>query len=182
MSATENQERRGDKKSSLVERLHDPTQLRVVLMGTVLAIGYGAIYMPLDKNIAETTRKLHDCQKRLILAGEVDHLRKQYRQVEKRIPQQADWIEWMQYVENRIRQSHIRLESLNPGPQQNLGTYQVVTLKIRLFGSFADLDKFLCWLESNDRLFRVDTVDMSPGTGDSGGDIGMDLTILGLMG
>ena len=34
-------------------------------------------------------------------------------------------------------------------------------MQIELSGSFADLDRFLYWLESNERLFRVDSITLS---------------------
>ena len=71
MSTTESEERRAEKKSSLLERLHDPLQLRLIVTGTVLAIGYVAVYMPFDKNIVATAHQLDDCQKRLCLADDV---------------------------------------------------------------------------------------------------------------
>ena len=121
MSATEGQERRADKKNSLLERLHNPTELRLFLLAVVLGVGYVAIYMPLDKTIAATTRKLQDAQKRLALADEVEILRKQFRSVQSRIPENGDTNEWMQYVLGGLRQSPLKLESFNPGPATNSG-------------------------------------------------------------
>ena len=51
MITTEDQDRRGDKKSELLEQLRNPTQLRLLLTIIVLGIGYAAIYLPLNGGI-----------------------------------------------------------------------------------------------------------------------------------
>jgi Tfp pilus assembly protein PilO len=183
MSAFESQDRRGDKKNGLLEHLHNPTELRLFLLAVILGIGYSAIYMPLDKTIAATTRKLQDSRKRLTLADEVEALRKQFRSVQSRIPENSDTNEWMQYVLGGLRQSPLKLESFSPGQAQAIGSYQVINIKIKVSGSFSDLDQFIYWLESNPRLFRVESVKMAPGgSGADAGDIGMDVTIIGIVG
>jgi Tfp pilus assembly protein PilO len=183
MSALEGQDRRGDKKNGLLEHLHNPTELRLFLLAVVMGVGYAAVYMPLDKTIAATTKKLQDAQKRLVLADEVEVLRKQYRSVQSRIPESGDTNEWMQYVLGGLRQSPIKLESFTPGQPQPLGSYQIISIKIKVTGSFADLDQFIYWLESNPRLFRVDNVKMSPGgSGSDAGEIGMDIVVVGVVG
>jgi Tfp pilus assembly protein PilO len=183
MIPTEGQERRGDKKSSLLERLHNPTELRIFLLMLVLGIGYGAIYLPLDKTIAGTTKKLAEAQKRLKLAEEVENLHTQYSQIASRIPKNPDASEWMQFVLNGLRQSPLKLEAFNPDAPKAMGAYQVLGIKIRVSGSFADLDAFLHWLESNPRLFRVDNVRLTAGDVRGEDDaIRMELSILGVMG
>jgi Tfp pilus assembly protein PilO len=180
MSAMEAQERRASKKSELLERLHDPTQLRVLLTVAVLGIGYAAIYTPLETRIAAARLQLADARMQLSLADDVEQLRKQFRQVEKRLPKEADADEWVQYLLAGIRRSPLKLDSFSPGVTKPLGPMQTVMLKIKLIGSLADLDQFLQWLESNERLFRVDTVSIVPGK--DGGDLGMEITVIGAMG
>ena len=90
------------------------------------------------------------------LADDVEQLRKQYQQVEKRLPKHVDADEWVQYVLGAIRRSPLKLDSFSPGVTKALGPYQMVFLSIKLSGTLADLDQFLAWLESNERLFRVE--------------------------
>ena len=182
MSANEKQERRADKKNGLIERLHNPAELRLFLTAVVLGIGYTAIYMPFDKTIVATTRKLADSRNLLSLADEIGQLQKQYQQAEGRLTKQTDSSEWMEYLLSGIRRSPLRLDSFSPSPPRALGPFQIVTFQIKLSGSFADLDGFLHWLESNERLFRVDNVKMAPAPGDGGDEVGMDITVLGVMG
>jgi Tfp pilus assembly protein PilO len=184
MSANEGQDRRGDKKSAVFDYLHNPTQLRMFLMAVVLGVGYTAIYLPLDTTIAATTRKLVDAKRRLALADDLDVVQKQFRQIQSRIPNSPDASEWMQYVLSGLRQTPLRLDSFSPDTPKAMGTYQILTIKIKVSGSFEDIDKFLYWLESNPRLFRVDSVRLiSLGAkGAEAGNVVMDLVVVGVIG
>jgi Tfp pilus assembly protein PilO len=183
MSAMDSQDRRGGQKSSLIERLHNPTELRFCLMAIVLGIGYATVFLPFDATIAATTRKLNDAKKRLALADEVEVLRREYRAIQPRIPSNLDVSEWLQYVLSGLRQCPIRLESFSPDSPKAVGSYQTLTIKIRVSGAFADIDRFIYWLESNPRLFRVDSVKISAGGSKvEAGEISADLIIVGVMG
>jgi len=182
MSAPEGQERRADKKSNVLEHLHNPTHLRFILTMVVVGIGYATVYLPLNSSITAATKKLADSQKRLSLADDVDRLRKQFQLVERRLPKQADADEWVQYVLAAIRRSPLKLDSFSPGVTKALGPYQMVYVSIKLSGSLTDLDQFLHWLESNERLFRVENVSITPKSRDDGDDLNMEIAILGVMG
>jgi Tfp pilus assembly protein PilO len=170
-------------RNSLLERLHNPTELRICLMLVILGIGYSAVYLPFQVTIAATTRKLQDTEKRLALADEVEALQRQYRAIEPRITANADVSEWLQYVLSGLRQSPIKLDTFSPESPKALGIYQTLTIKIKAVGSFADLDKFIYWLEANPRLFRVSSVRMSPGgKGADAGDLSADIVIVGVLG
>jgi Tfp pilus assembly protein PilO len=148
----------------------------------VLGIGYAAVYLPLNNSITAATRKLAESQDRLRLAGDVEQLRKQFQQVQTRLPKQVDADEWVQYVLASVRRSPLKLDSFSPGVIRPLGPYQMVYLSIKLSGSLADLDRFLYWLESNDRLFRVETVNIAPASNNGKDEMNMDVTVLGVMG
>ena len=59
----------------LLERLYDPVQLRVFITALMVVVGYAAVYMPLDRRIEETTRKLNEDRKRQALACDIERLR-----------------------------------------------------------------------------------------------------------
>ena len=113
MIPTATEERRSDLKSNLLERLHNPLQLRIFLLVVVLAAGYFAVYVPLSGKIVETTKKLERDRKMLELAGSIEQLQKQFLKFESRVPQQADSKEWVEYVMEGIRQLPVNLLSLN---------------------------------------------------------------------
>jgi len=182
MSAMEGQERRTNRMSELLEQLHDPTRLRLLLTMAVMGIGYAVVYLPLNSSITAAVRQRADSENRLSLARDVEQLRKQFQQVERRLPKQADTDEWVQYVLASIRRSPLKLDSFSPGVTKALGPYQMVYLSIRLSGSLADLDQFLYWLESNERLFRVESVTLTPKSFDGKDELSMDIAVLGVMG
>jgi Tfp pilus assembly protein PilO len=177
----ESQERRASKKNGLIEGLRNPVQLRAAVLAVVLAAGYGAIYLPLNSNIDITTSKLANARNQLKLASEVEQLRKQFQQVEPRLPQHTDATEWMEFVLNGIRRSPLKLESFSPGTVQNAGSYQVISLSIRLTGLLGDSLQFVRWLEGNDRFFRINNLRLSPTTIQGEDCVNMELVILGII-
>ena len=190
MIPAETGERRAGLKAHLLDRLHDPLQLRILLIGLVLAAGYG-VYMPLSAQIAETTDKLSRERKMAQLADSLEQLQAQQRSFEKRLPHQADSKEWMQYMHEGIRGFPLKLSRLDClGPRQ-IGPYRVVVLQIELEGSLFDLDLFLRWLESSPRLFRADEISIALAKAKQQGkekseqnldDMVMKLTVLGMAG
>ena len=157
------EERRSDLKSNLLERLHNPLQLRIVLLVLVLAAGYFAVYVPLNSRIVETSSKLGRDRKMLELAGSIEQLQKQFHKFESRVPQQADSKEWVEYVLEGIRQLPVNLVSLDCKTPKELVPYKVIVLQVDLQGSFLELDQVFRWLESNRRLLRADDVRLAPG-------------------
>ncbi len=182
MNATIGQERRTDKKNNLLEQLHNPMQLRLFVMAIVLGIGYAAVYMPLDNRITAAVKKRAEFARRLSLAGEVEGLRKQFRQIKPRLPKQVDADEWVQYVLAAIRRSPLKLDSFSPGVAKPLGPCQVVSLSLKVSGSLVELDQFLAWLESDERLFRVEKLNLTPKARDGEEELDMDVTVVGMMG
>ena len=181
MSTTETTDRRANIKADLLERLHNPVQLRICLMAIILAAGYGGIYMPLSARIDETSKKLEHDKKLLVLADRMEHLQGQYHTFQDRIPD-TDTKEWEHYMLDGIRGFPLlKLSKLSCEPPKQVGPYKAVVLKIDLEGSFAEIDKFLRWLESNHRLFRTDSLKLSPGHEKSTG-MSMQLIVLGLTG
>jgi type II secretory pathway component PulM len=176
-----NEERRSDLKSNLLERLHDPLQLRICVLVVVLATGYFGVYVPLSGKIIDTTKKLERDRKMLELAGSIEQLQKQFHHFEDRVPQQADSKEWVQYVLEGIRQLPVNLISLDCKTPKEIGPYRAIMLQVQLEGTFFELDQVLRWLEANRRLLRADEVTLSPGRGVRG-TITMHLTLLGMTG
>jgi Tfp pilus assembly protein PilO len=169
-----------DFKSGLLKRLHDPLQLRICVTGIVWLLGYFLVYMPLDNRAAETTRQLGRQQKLLDLARDIEHLRTQHQAFEERLPKQGDSKEWVEYVLNGLRKLPLRLSGLDCEAPRSMGPYKAVVLRIELEGSFPDMDLFLRWLDSNERLFRTDAMRVAPSRSDPNVLI-MQLTILGVM-
>jgi hypothetical protein len=182
------QEKRKNKfLSTLLDRLNSPARFRVFVMGVVLLAGYCLMYLPLNDQIAQTSEKLRRAQATLQLAREVESLQKQYSRIEARLPVDAAPDEWKTYVMEGCRKfPSLKLTSMTGEAPRSLGLYRAVVLRIGLEGEYNDLDNFLWWLESNQRLFRVDSLSIlpvqqrnSPTESDSAT---MQILLLGLMG
>jgi hypothetical protein len=175
----------GNKKPALInallKRLRDPVQLRALLTGVMVVVGYGIIYLPLDGDIAETKARLAKEQKRLGLARDIEQLRAQFNSFKKRLPEKPDPNEWVQYLLEGIRGFPVNLVALNTDPLKEVGPYKAVVLRMHLEGSFQGLNAMLRWLEMNQRLCRVDSVRIVAHTKDKGLRV-MQLTLLGVMG
>ena len=168
-------------KNKLLKRLHNPLQLRVFVTTLILLAGYLGVYVPLSHDIDATARGLETEKKRLQLACEIEHLRAQYDRFQHRLPHKADPNEWVQYVLGGIRGFPLKLARLDADPPRTVGPYRAVALRIELEGAFRDHSAFLRWLETNDRLFRVEAVNLMPHRSGNG-TVVMQLTVLGMMG
>jgi type II secretory pathway component PulM len=158
MAATDNGERRADMKTQLMDRLHDPLQLRVILIGLVLAVGYFGIFTPLSENIAKTTKAIERERKLEVLADNIEQLQKQCDSYKNRLTHQADGKEWMQYILDGVRGFPLKLTKLDCVSTKKIGPYEAVVLQIDVEGTLFDLDQFLRWLETNQRMFRLDEI------------------------
>jgi Tfp pilus assembly protein PilO len=182
MSAAEPTERRASLQNAVLKQLCDPLRLRIVLTAVVLAIGYWAVYSPLRERIVATNLKLDETRKQLELAHEVEQLRSQFQDVQKRLPKQTDPKEWVQYMLKNIQKLPVKLKSIKCDKPQNLGPYKAVVFQLEITGTFLNLDQVLSWLELNQRFFRVDSIDISLNSDKSNPALNMKLTILGIMG
>jgi Tfp pilus assembly protein PilO len=181
MIPLETEERRTGLKARLLERLHDPLQLRIVVIGAVLLAGYGGVYTPLAAQVGETTRQITRERKMAELAEGIEQLQKRCTAFAKRLPQHTDGKDWVQYVHEGIRQFPLKLSKLDCLDPQQIGPYKAIVLQIELEGPFLDLDQFLRWLESNPRLLRTDFINITPAKDKkNNGNMVMKLTVLAM--
>ena len=150
-------------QARLWERLRDPNRLRMCVMGTVLLAGYCLVYMPLSGQIQETSKKIADAKKTLSLVRNIESLRAQYQRVENRLATQTDSKEWAAYVLDGLRQFRLKLLKMDCDVLRNVGPCKAVVLRIDIEGDFLETDRFLRWLEGDKRLFRVDSLRITPG-------------------
>lgn len=168
-------------KDQLLERLHNPVQLRALTTGLVLLIGYGAIYMPMSDQIESTSRTLAAETKRLDAAREIESLRAQYQKFKNRVPEKSDPNEWVEYVLGGVRRFPLKLVQWDSEPTREVGPYKAVALRLELEGAFPDMNGLLSWLETNERLFRVEMVRIQPHRSGNGTMV-MQMTVLGITG
>ena len=147
---------------NLTDQLRDPFRFRIFVTLVVLGLAYFAIYVPLNGSIEETKRKLDQEQDREMLMQDVKLLRSQTELFEHRLVKDSDVNEWIEYVLNGVRALPVRLINLNLKDERKVGIYRAFGLQLEVSGEMKDLDSLLHWLETNDRLFRVDVMKLVP--------------------
>ena len=177
----ENARKKPDLKAKLVDRLHDPFQLRAALCVTLLAAWYFLGFTPMGERIAATTVKLERDRKRLALAAEVEALREKDAEFADRLPPRSDPNEFLQYVLGGVRSGPLKLVSLNPEKPKDAGPFEVASVRIELEGKYKDVEAFLRWVEDNKRMLRVDALSVDPDSREPDA-VKVQLSVLGLMG
>jgi type II secretory pathway component PulM len=165
--------------SELCERLRNPVRLRVLVTGAMLLVGYMGIYAPLSGRIDQTSAKLNKERRLQALAGEIKCLQAEVDRFQARLPEETDTNEWVQYVIDGIGRFPLKLIALDSDSPRRVGPYEAVVLHIEVEGEFHHLDSFLQWLETNERLFRVDSASIAPSRGENDHRV-MQLTLLGM--
>lgn len=148
--------------ATLTNLVHSPAKLRALL--TVLLLGgwYVGFATPRIEEIDTTSRQLGKERSRLELAKQVEHLRKQVARFQERIPATPDASEWMQYMLSGLRRFELKVSTLDTNSLKDAGPYKVVVMRLDVEGSFREVDRFLRWVETNQRLLRVDSLSLTP--------------------
>lgn len=160
--------------------LGNPLQLRVALTAAILGGWYFAVSAPMTTGIDETTARAVREKKRLGLAVEVERLRAQVARFQDRLPRDTDANEWLQYMIAGARQFPVRLATIDTQSVRAVGPYKAAVIAVDLEGSFQGIDDFIRWVESDRRLFRIDTIRIAPTR--EPGKLTAKLSLLGVMG
>jgi hypothetical protein len=171
-------ERKAELQKAL-EGFRDPLRLRIAITAIVLAVAYFAIHTPLSGKIDVVSRRLHEEQKRERLAEDVEFLRAQVAGFEQRLHPNSDPNEWVQYALEGIRNLPVQLVNFDSEGEKTVGPYKAVVFRLQVRGQSRGLDKLVHWLETNERMFRIDSMKIEPTRGHDGQRM-MELTLLGL--
>jgi hypothetical protein len=173
--------RRNSDKKQQANALRNPTNLRVMLTGSILAVAYMCVYSPLSAEIDKCREKLVVEKRRLDVVRDIERLREQFKSFKDRLSTTSDTNEWVQYVLDGVRQQPLKLLTLDPDKIREVGPYKAVTLRIDLEGTLRDINAFLKWLENNERFLRIDWISIQPARGGNGSLV-VSMTIVGVMG
>lgn len=165
--------------NSLNRRLRNPLQLRLILGGSLLAVWYGLVFVPLRSRIDKTARDRAQSEAHLSLARDIEALRTETKAFKGRIPTHADTNEWVEYLLGGVREFPVKMLKLEPKGMRKHGPFEVVALQIELQGSYRDLDAMLAWIEVNPRLLRIDSLVFEPSRGKAE-TLDLKLTVLGM--
>jgi len=140
----------------LIKQLQDPFKLRMTTLGIVVAIGFMAIYRPMDAQVQVLRRDLKTAQQRQASIQQVENLRKRRLDLLENLPEHGTLNFWQEYFLAGIRDSGVDLRALESMPKKTkMGDLQVVYLDIEAEGSYDDLFKLLAWIEDNEWFTRV---------------------------
>jgi hypothetical protein len=168
-------------KGRLWAPLHQPGRLRALVTLVSLALGYAGVYLPFDGEISATTGELAASRKRLALVHDIEQLRTECAKFQHRLTGTSDPTKCVAYVLDGTKQFSLRPIVHEPPEARELGPYKLLALRLQLEGTFHNLTAFVRWLETNERLFRVEDVHIHPDRAGRGALL-MELTVLGVIG
>ena len=97
------------------------------------------------------------------------------------MPENSDPNEWVQYMLAGVRGLPVKLIMIDTDAPKEAGPYRVIPVRIEVEGRFGGVDSFLRWLETNERLLRIDSVKLEP-TRTGHGYLKVTCVVLGVMG
>ena len=156
-----------DYKQVMLEQLRQPLKLRLLLCVAIIAGWYMLFFSPLSEQMDATKSRITKERKRAATASQIEKLKKAMVPYHGRIPAEAHVNELMQHVNAQIRLSPLKLLDLVPEKAKELGPYQTLGLKLTLEGRFTEIDEFLRWVETGQRLLRIDTIKLDPDNKDT---------------
>jgi hypothetical protein len=153
----------------------------VFLTATVLAVAYLGFYSPLSSQFDRSRQEFDAQLRRFVVISDIERLREQYKLFKGRLSPKPDANEWVHYLLDGVRQYPLKVLMLDPDKVRDVGPYKAVVLRVDLEGSLADIHKFINWLETNERLIRIDALSIQP-IRNKNGALMASFTIVGMMG
>lgn len=171
----------GPLQKAATEQLRDPFRFRILVTVIALAIAYLGVYGTLSGRIVDTKRHLKKETEREALAQDVELLRAQKDHFVNRLTKNADANEWIQYLLGGVRSLPLELINLDSEDERKVGPFKCVAMRLSVSGEIEHLDALLHWLETNERIFRIDVFQIEPARGDETQRL-LNITLLGLKG
>jgi hypothetical protein len=148
--------------SDALEQLADPMRLRVAVCGLALVIAFMAIYSPMDGAIERASRQQKQLKQHQAVSQDVAFLQQQEQLLLPRLGgrQVGDSV---QYVIDGVRQLALKLERLEPAETVRVGPLEAAEMTLVVQGAIQQLDSLLEWLDTNSRVYRVESFRIVPG-------------------
>jgi Tfp pilus assembly protein PilO len=152
-----------DYKRAILEQLRQPLKLRLVLCFATIIGWYVLFFSPLSEQTTATTAKIVTERKRVATARLIEQLKKDMVPYQQGcIPAGADLAGLMRHLIDHMQKSPLKLLDLKPEKPKDLGPYETLGLHLTLEGRFAEIDEFLRWVETDQRLLRIDHIKLDP--------------------
>lgn len=145
-------------KAAITKHLSDPVKLRLVVSGTLALVAIVGVYLPFSGLIEENRAEVAAERGRDQAIKDVEGLRSQVAAYEGRIGKESDANDWVQYLLSGLREYPVKLRDMESRPPQKVGPYLAVTLSVEIEGTYHRMRDLMEWLESSDRVLRVDSM------------------------
>ena len=157
-----------DYKQVILNQIRQPLKLRLLLCSAIITGWYVLFFSPLSEETTAATAQMVTERKRVATARQIEQLKKAMAPYKGRVHAGTDIHELMQHVIAHMRTSSLKLLDLKPEKSKVVGPYETMGLKLTLEGRFADGDEFLKWVETDQRLLRIESIKLDPVTKDPG--------------
>jgi type II secretory pathway component PulM len=164
-------------KAIALKHLGDRTKLRLSVVFVLTLLAVVGVYTPMSDRITQNKVLLSKERQRIEAIADVESLRREIESFRGRLPEGADTNEWVQYILAGLREVRVKLRDMSSKPPMKVGPYRTVTLAIEVEGTYAEVKRFVEWLEQSDRLLRVDSSQLEK----KSKSIVMRLVLLGLV-
>ncbi len=147
-----------DRYRAIALWLRTPTRLTIALLGGTLLIAIVGGYMPADAASQKAVARLERAEKRAHLSSSLAGLRGEFSLYKNRVPEGVNLTEWAAYLQSGVGKTGVRLVFMEPKAPLKLGTSTALAWQIELEGDFESMCRYIRWVESGERLMRVDRV------------------------
>jgi Tfp pilus assembly protein PilO len=151
-----------DYKQVILNQIRQPLKLRLLLCSAIITGWYFLFFSPLSEETTAATGQIVTERKRVATARQIEQLKKAMAPYKGRVHAGTDIHELMQHVIAHMRTSSLKLLDLKPDKPKELGPYETLGLKLTLEGHFAGIDEFLKWVETDQRLLRIESIKLDP--------------------
>jgi Tfp pilus assembly protein PilO len=151
-----------DYKQVILNQIRQPLKLRLLLCSAIITGWYVLFFSPLSEQTIAAAAKIDAERKRVATARQIEQLKKAMAPYKGRVHAGTDIHELMQHVIAEMRSSPLKLLDLKPEKPKALGSYEALGLRLTLEGRFAEFDEFLRWVETDQRLLRIDSIKLDP--------------------
>jgi hypothetical protein len=150
-------------KANVQEVLSDPVKLRLITVGGLLVLTIALVYIPLSNKI-DKYKKLNSAEKeRNNCIVDCEKLQKDVAIFHSLIGEKSDTNEWVQYLLSGMSKFKIKLRGMESKQLRKVGLYKAIVLSMEIEGSYPELKNYVEWVESSERLVRIDLLQLSKG-------------------
>lgn len=170
---------RSNYQRMILQQLIHPVKLRLALCLAIIVGWYVVFFSPTSEHLAATTARIDRERKRVATAREIKKLKKNLAPSHGLIPAGVNVQELMRHVIDHLRSSPLTLIEVKPDKPKDLGPYEAIGLQLKLEGGFAEIDRFLTWVEKDQWMLRIDSIKLDP-SGKNAGRLTAQIVLLSL--